>query len=500
MRRIWLSLALLLLLRPAGAAGQRLVIEARSRQPAVRALQEIVARDDYRVIDRDTVFPTTFRHEGDLVVVGAVVRLEGAVTGSVGVVGGSFFLRPGARVGGVAAAVAGSIGMSSLATIGDTLSLPLEYDVTVTRAGEEFRVAVRNPARPPMLALAGAFGVLLPSYDRVNGATVRVGVGGSFGADSLRPRYQVVGSYYSARGTVGARGRFLLPFGGGAHLSVAGGREVVTRDAWIRDDFSNSVSALIVRSDVRNYYESDYGAVFIRQLPPVVLDPGQGYFVPRLGVIASRDRSLAARDPWTLFGDEPWRPNPEVFEGTLTSAVAGFTTGGRGRTSDFQLDADVEWAFPSPIGFDWGEQEFVQAIVDGRWSMLAMWGHTLAVRAHAMQTFGPDPAPPQRWSHVGGPGTLPTLPQASLRGDNLVFVESTYAVPLRFLTLPVVGIPSLAARHAVGSAWVTNTDAPRWEQNLGLGVRFNVAEFFLYADPARADHDPHFSFGVRMPF
>ena len=83
--------------------------------------QEIVARNSYRVIDRDTVLPAAFREEGDLIVVDAVVRLEGSVNGSIGVVGGSFFLRPGARIGGVVVAVAGTIGMSSLATLGDAL-------------------------------------------------------------------------------------------------------------------------------------------------------------------------------------------------------------------------------------------------------------------------------------------------------------------------------------------------------------------------------------------
>jgi hypothetical protein len=117
-----------------------------------------------------------------------------------------------------------------------------------------------------------------------------------------------------------------------------------------------------------------------------------------------------------------------------------------------------------------------------------------------MQTFGPDPAPPQRWSLIGGPGTLPTLEKGELRGDNVVFLQSTYSVPLDFLTLPLAGVPELAARHAVGSAWVTETDAPRWEQNLGTGLNVSVADLFLYFDPAASDRDPHFSVGFHLPF
>lgn len=500
MRRAWLTLALTLLLGAGSdAAGQRVTVEGSRRHPAAEALREIIERGTYRVIDRDTVLPVVFRQDGDLIVVDAAVRLEGAVTGSVAVVGGSFFLRPGARIGGVAVSVEGTIGMSRLATLGDTLSLPLDYSVEVSHAGDHYLVRIQSPPRPPLIEPEGFFGVVLPSYDRVNGATVRLAVQGGVGTDSLRPRYRLMGSYYSARGALGARGEFRLPLGGRASAAFVGGREVLTRDAWIRGDLSNSLSALLVHSDVRNYYESDFGSVIIEQLPPPSLRSGEGYVVPRVGVTASRDRSLAARDPWTLFGDEPWRPNPEVFEGTLTSAMAGFTAGWRGVSSRFTATGDLEWAFPSPLGFRWGQREFVQITGDGRWSMLALWNHSLTLRAHVMQSFGPDPAPPQRWTLMGGPGTLPTLEKGALRGDNVVFVQSTYAIPLRPLALPVVGIPELAARHAVGSAWISEGETPRWQQNLAVGLLLPFADLFLYLDPASADRDPHFSIGFRLP-
>ncbi|HEX6925508.1 MAG TPA: hypothetical protein VF167_08755 [Longimicrobiaceae bacterium] len=499
MRNLWLALALLFLIAGESVA-QRLVVEGSTDHPAASALREIADRNDYWIIDRDTVLPATFQHEGDLVVVDATVRLEGTVSGSVAVVSGSFFIRPGARVGGVAVAVAGTIGSSALATVGDTLFLPLDYNVVVEQRGAEYRVTLRAPPRPPFIRTQGVLGVIIPSYDRVNGVTVRAGLAGGFGTDSLRPHYEVIGSYYSARGDVGATGRLLLPFGGRAHLSVSGGRTVETHDEWIRGDLSNSLSALLVRSDVRNYYESDFVEVRVEQLPPLTLATRQGYIVPRLGVRASRDRSLRARDPWTLFGDEPWRENPPVFEGTLTSALAGFSAGWRGVTSGFISSADLEWAFPSPEGRSWGERSFVQLVLDGRWTMIALWDHSLELHGHVMQSFGPDPAPPQRWSLIGGPGTLPTLRKGELRGDNLVFLQSTYAVPLRFLVLPYAGIPQLAARHAVGSAWVSNTDAPRWQQNVAVGVRQSVADLFLYLDPAEADRDPHFSISFHLPF
>lgn len=482
------------------AAGQRLVVEGASRDPATRALREIAEREQYTVLDRDTLIEAGERIEGDLVVVDATVRLEGSVAGSVAVLGGTFFIRPGALIGGISVAAAGTIGMSALATVGDTLFIPLEHRVDIERTPGEYRVRVTPPPRPPFLRPEGFFGVVLPSYDRVNGATVRLGVGGGIGADSLRPRFGVIGSYFSARGAVAASGWVRFPLGSGVSIVASGGREVRTRDAWIRSDLHNSVTALVVRSDLRDYHESDFGMLRIEQAPPVLLDPGQGYLLPHAALTASRDYSLRTRNVWSMFGDEPWRENPEVFEGTLTSVIGGFITGWQGRSSMLRGRADVEWAFPSPVGKDWGDRTFVQATLDGRWNMNAMWRHTLSIRGRATQTFGPDAAPPQRWSILGGPGTLPTFSPGELRGDNMLFVQSTYVIPVRRIVLPVLGTPEIAARHAVGSAWVTDEETPRWEQNVSAGVRFGVAELLVSVNPAEDELDPTFNFSFVLPF
>lgn len=501
--RISATLAVLLTLLAclaAPAAGQRLVVEGESRHPATRALREIADRDRYTVLDRDTLLAADDRIEGDLLVVDATVRVEGSVAGSVAVLGGTLFIRPGARIAGLGVAAAGTIGMSALATIGDTLFIPPEHRVEIERLPGEYRVRVTPPRRPPLLRPQGFFGVIVPSYDRVNGATVRLGLGGGIGADSLRPRFGVVGSYFSARGDVGLSGWLRFPLGSGVSVVASGGREVRTRDAWIRTDLHNSVTTLLVRSDLRDYHESDFGMVRIEQEPPVLLDPGQGYLLPHLALSASRDYSLATRDVWSLFGDEPWRENPEVFEGTLTSAIAGFITGWQGYSSMLRGSADVEWAFPSPVGQDWGERSFVQATLDGRWNMSAMWRHTLSIRGRATHTFGPDAAPPQRWSILGGPGTLPTFSPGSLRGDNMLFLQSTYTIPVRRISVPLLGIPELVGRHAVGSAWITNADTPRWEQNVSVGLRFGVAELLVSVNPAEDELDPTFDFSFRLPF
>lgn len=499
MRTGWLVLALLLACAEL-ASGQRLLVEGNSRHPATEVLREIVERGNYRLIDRDTTLPSTFHLEGDLVVVDATVRLEGVVAGSVGVVGGTLFIRPWAHIDGVSAAAAGIIGTSRLAMTGDTVFLPAAHRTELVRVGDEYRVRITRPRRPPLVRPLGLFGVILPSYDRVNGASVRLGLGGTIRDGQPNSQFRVVGGYHSARGAASAVGEVRLGLDEQASLTLRGGRDVRTHDRWIRDDLSNSFSALFVRSDVRDYYESDFASLLLQQEPPLLTHAGQRYFALRSGLVVSRDRSLTTRHPWSLFGDDPWRENPEVFQGTLTSAVAGFTAGWRGRRSDLVVDTDVEYAFPSPVRQDWGELTFLQAIVDTRWEMLALRNHTLAIRARAMQTFGPDPAPRQRWSLIGGPGTLPTLEQGEMAGDNLAFLQTTYSIPLTRVKLPLLGEPALAARHAVGSAWVTDGDTPRWEQNLAAGVRFSMLDLFVHVNPAESDMTPQFTFTFLLPF
>ena len=59
----------------------------------------------------------------------------------------------------------------------------------------------------------------------------------------------------------------------------------------------------------------------------------------------------------------------------------------------------------------------------------------------------------QRWGYLGGAGTLGTVePLLSIAGDELLFVESRYNIPIQALTLPLVGSPTVTLRHILGTA------------------------------------------------
>lgn len=496
MRRVrvgWILVGCILALTSAAEA-QRLQLEVRGRDPALDLLREIVGRGDYRLIARDTLLPATDTVAGDLVVVGAAVRLDGSVAGSVAVLdGGDLFVRPGASIHGAIAEIGGSILPSARAELGEVFRLPAGFRSRVIREGDVYTVYVRPPPDEPLVRPTGFGGIRPPTYDRVDGLTLKVGGDVYLYPDSSAPHligrfgYSIENGYWSGRGA------FEVPLGSRYAIRAEAGRATVTNDEWVRGDLSNSLGSVLVRSDVRNYYRSEWAAVSVFREAPGTLQVGRGFFVPRFSVRVSRDTSVAAGDPWSLFArSERWRTNPPVLPATLASGSGGFGAGYRWPTSTIHLSVLAEYA---PAGI--GDLEFGLVDAELAYDMLALWQHTLAVEGKLLHPLGAATPPPQRWSLVGGPGTLPTLRTGRLRGDHLVFLQSTYTAPVPRVMLPFVGPPSIAVRHAVGSAWVSD-DAPRWEQNLGLGLTAGLLEAYLYVDPAETT-DLELSIAATLP-
>ena len=131
--------------------------------------------------------------------------------------------------------------------------------------------------------------------------------------------------------------------------------------------------------------------------------------------------------------------------------------------------------------------------------MQALWNHQIGVSGYYLQPIGGDEAPLQRWSHVGGSGTLVTLPEAAMRGDHVVFVESIYLAPVTGLTLPFIGEPALRLEHATGAAWRSGDAVPRFEQNLGGGLQASLFHAVLVTDPAGEDLRFRVRMGVAIP-
>jgi hypothetical protein len=278
-----------------------------------------------------------------------------------------------------------------------------------------------------------------------------------------------------------------------SRATLRASRSTRTSDAWIRGDLANSLSALFFASDLRNYYSSDALRLEIARLTPAVLIAGEGFLAPRLSLQLSRDRSLPTGDPHSIFrGEHAWRENPPIDEGILASLTAGASGAWRGPTTRFDAAIAAEWA---PPGI--GDFHFAQLRASARGRLQALFRHEISITGHLLLPIASELLPRQRWSFVGGQGTLPSFETASMRGDHLLFLESEYNIPLRRLRVPVLGVPALSIKHAAGAAWIGSASRPELEQNLGFGLRFSAFDAIFYIDPA-GPLEPTFILGIRL--
>lgn len=488
-----LVLACLLLAAPAARLGAQ-VVEVRGAEgtAAGTLAREIAARGQYVLIARDTILPKTFRAPGDLVVLDADVRLEGTVAGDVAVLGGDLFLRPGSRIGGRIALVGGDVYPSGLATYGDILDAPAARGVRAEPTPEGALVEALEPPPPPLVSLPGLFGVRAPTYDRVDGLTLGISALVRLVPRIPGPTLTPFVTLHTGRGDFGGGAELEVPLSDDVELSVLAARDTWTNEEWIRGDLANSLAAFFVGSDVRNYHESDLVSLQVERVGPLLPEVGRWAFAPRVGLRASRDRSLDVSTTWALLGEMD-RPNPAIDPGTVASAYAGTAVAWRGLSASLEGTAEVEWA-PGGVG----DFDFLHARLGGTWQMLALRDHRLFVRGRGLVAIGGG-APRQRWSIVGGPGTLPTYGTGEFRGDRLVFFDTGYGIPLRRVQLPFVGMPELQLRYATGVAWASGESMPDWGQNLGAGLRFSFVGVEVWVDPAGDELDPTLDAYLSIP-
>ena len=500
-RRLLAALAFALAVAP-GAGAQVPRISGDDDSPAARIARGVLERGAYVLIDRDTILGPDFRAPGDLVVYDAEVRLAGSVEGSAVVIGGDLWIRPGGRVGGSVAVIGGGVYPAGLAVLDrDSIFVTLprtrvEIETRPTGRDGEYVAAVQvtPPPRPALFAPAvGPY----PSYDRVNGLTLQASA-------NIRPTRQEGGPVLTVWGAYRSQQEKEKKLGGGVRWRVPLGRENLqltgeasratrTMDAWIRGDVANSVRALVLGRDYRDYWDSDVLRVMVERPVGKPLLAGETWLGPRLGVQLSRDRALEAQAPWALLDREGLdRENPPALQGTFLSLLAGTIFQWRGRSSSFNGDLNLEHALAAP-----GDAEFTQVLVQGTYVARALRTHYMRVYARGMAPIGGS-APPQRRGILGGAGSLPTEPIAAFRGDHLAFIESSYIIPINNVVVPVVGSPSVEAVHLAGAAW-TGDDEPQWVQNAGVGVIFALARARMVINPAERPIVPKFSFGFYIP-
>ncbi|HUP87754.1 MAG TPA: polymer-forming cytoskeletal protein [Longimicrobiales bacterium] len=186
-----------------------------------------------------------------------------------------------------------------------------------------------------------------------------------------------------------------------------------------------SLGTLVLHSDNRDYFLREGWSVFARYTPRATgLDLSVRY----------RDESHhseVARDPWTVFGGDPWRLQPLVAEGTLRS-INGAAQIDRRNDDDYPNDGfliraeitqgiggnlAIQAAYnplsatammPSPIPFS---AQFTNALIDARVYRRVDKNSTLSFRFVGAGTLGDAAAPPQFQHALGGPGSMPGYDQ-----------------------------------------------------------------------------------------
>jgi hypothetical protein len=427
------------------------------------------------LLPRDSVYAQP------IVVLHRSAVIEARVHGDIIVVGGDAFLHPGAIVDGRVVAIGGGVYESRLAIVRGGVQSHRDFTFALRDVNGRYvldyqATRVQQYSR---FSLPGIYGVRIPSYDRIDGLSVPFGPLVTFdtGYYAIDPTV----TYRSNLGVFDPAVNGTFAFGRRINLNVFVGRTTLTNDSWIWSNLVNSAAVLGIGLDTRNYYRADRAEVTAQHL----FETSTSEFEPYVGARAERHWSVA-RDstsrhvPWSLFGrnssNRMRRPNPAVLGGSLRSVLLGGHFAWEEQHVRVTVDLENEGAT-----FDVGSLRFVQTTLDGEIRFPTFGLQEFRLGTHLLQTFG-DTAPPQRWSYLGGSGTLPTMALLSVGGDHLLYIESNYTIPFQRWELPVLGAPSLTLRHMIGSAGVG--DFPSFHQNLAVRVALSFIRADVAVDPA----------------
>jgi len=326
------------------------------------------------------------------------------------------------------------------------------------------------------------FGIRIPTYDRINGLTIPGGPRLTLGEDMLEA--DAIVSYRSNLGKFDPSGSMRLSPGLDTWILAEGGRGTFSNDRWIRGDLLNSAASIGVGSDSRNYYRADQVKLSIGHRVNIK----NGSFEPSVSVQSERawstgSRTTPPKSPWSFFGkndeEKMKRPNPVVRKGSLSSAFLASNLDWEKDKVAITGEAKLEVAFDHSLSLENGpgsNSNFRQVTLDLQSNFPALMDHTFELHVHWVGT-GNGVAPPQRFSYLGGSGTIATMELLEQGGDKLFYASGLYMIPIRQITLPIVGSPYVGLRYAAGAAGIG--ELPPLVQNITpmAGVRFFRVEY-----------------------
>jgi hypothetical protein len=486
------SALLAALLVPAMAGAQQIVL----RQPGPARVAAIVRTTAERphtlkagsgdlVLPRDSTIP------GSLLVLGRDTYLSSHVRGDVVVVGGDLFLRPGSSIGGRAVAIGGAVYRTFLGTVDGTIESfrDDDYFIRTTSTGYELEYAAKVD-RPPMFQGAGLQGLLPPVYDRVNGLSLPVGALITFGERAVE--IQPTATYRSRIGQVDPGVELRIAPEKPVRFEAEYGRDTRTNDAWIYSDLLNSAASFFFGNDSRNYFRAVGGTARLIDHVERKTATFEGWLGGRTEFVRP---ITAGGNVFSFWGrddlNQGSRPNPLVEPGRITSGLVGSSLDYEAGNVKASLRAEVEQSFETPQL----TSSFTQLTLHGTINFPTFRDQRLSIAGHAVTTAG-DSVPRARFAYLGRASTMPLFQLLEFGGDELLFIDSEYSIPINRLALPMVGAPTLIVTHYLGSAGVGSL--PSLQQEIGIGVAINLLRAAFVFD-ATDDLPTIFSVSFSLP-
>ncbi|MDD4050588.1 MAG: BamA/TamA family outer membrane protein [candidate division Zixibacteria bacterium] len=413
---------------------------------------------------------------GDVDVHGEVNRDVVAIFGDVHVFGG-------AVVRGDIIALNGSVKLDPEASV---------YG-TVTSAGKESTArrhrARRWKAHDGTLGLTGEF-----AYNRVDGVKLMAGVKYDH-PDSVIPSFEVMGGYaFSSE-----RGRYRVEatqtvLRGPAPVQIGGRvyRLLKSDDDKIISETENTIFALVVNEDWKDYYEAE-GAYGFLTFTPI------HWGTLEVGYLSENQKWFDAHPKlWSLFGSKEFRGNfSSVPYPTLESARADFDDQ---QVTSLNLKATVDTRddekdpYQGWLGFlayeyspgDW-QGDFDFSRLEGRLLRIQPLSRYLSL--HLLGAYGRvdgDGIPLNRRFFLGGLGTVHGYRHKAYLGNEYFFLSGEYRFRIPHTkTVPFIQFDG----GKIGADKLSGNDP--WYSSIGVGIAFEPSfKIFLSKRLDRSNEDP----------
>ncbi|HEV2149483.1 MAG TPA: polymer-forming cytoskeletal protein [Longimicrobiaceae bacterium] len=464
---------------------------------------------------------------GDVAVLRGPLSIAGRVEGRVVVINGDVELSPGAVVDGDLTVIGGRVeGLDEARVAGEVRSYsePLRYHHRgdrIVRADrerpgrrEERAEGAARRGRATFLVTTGE------SYNRVEGLPILFGpVIETPGSNPFRLRALAV--YRTENGPFLRTERWGHDvsaeqfFGGRRELRVGAGVHSVVApvEDWHVSDRENGLSTFLFHRDFRDHYErkgwSAYAGVDPRGLPVSLT----------AGYRSERHQTLPVGDPWTIFDNgDPWRPQPLVAEGRLSSlfATAKLDTRNDSRepSTGWLVRGEVEHALdddlvrPAAIATSFTPPggplvvpaqaygAFTTGLLDVRRYNRIDADSRLNLRLLVGGSLDGSPLPPQRQHALGGEGSLPgyslfefdcgarsgrvALPGDAASADPVAFFTRYGCDRMALVQAEYRGNLSFRFNWSGRGWWDDDEDGPRYRESVNADL-----DWVLFADAGR---------------